>query len=123
MVILCLTWKDKGQPIRLPLLSPAESRQALRSVSTVALSSWRERAITADELKAKMESGKKLKEIVTEQGMTMEQFHEKMLELKKAEIAQKVADGKITQEQANKMLQKLDQRKGQGNNNSSNINQ
>lgn len=70
--------------------------------------------MTADELKAKMESGKKLNEIVTEQGMTMEQFHEKMLELKRSEIAQKVADGVLTQEQADKILQKLEQRLSRG---------
>ncbi|OPX90261.1 MAG: hypothetical protein A4E53_01147 [Pelotomaculum sp. PtaB.Bin104] len=70
--------------------------------------------MTADELKAKMESGQKLEEIVGEQGMTMEQFHEKMLELKRSEIAQKVADGVLTQEQADKILHKLEQRLSRG---------
>jgi len=65
--------------------------------------------MTVDELKAGMESGKTLEEIATECGMTMDQVREKMLELKKAEIEQAVADGKMTQEQADKMLQRLEQ--------------
>ncbi|OPY58361.1 MAG: hypothetical protein A4E55_00945 [Pelotomaculum sp. PtaU1.Bin035] len=71
--------------------------------------------ITADELKAEMESGKNVEQIATEHGMTMDQIHEKMLELKKTEISQAVTDGKISQEQADKMLQRLEQGpKGQG---------
>jgi len=71
--------------------------------------------ITADELKAEIESGKTIEEIVTEYGMTMDQVHEKMLELKKAEIAQAVTDGKLTQEQADQILERLEQGpKGQG---------
>ncbi|AEG59773.1 hypothetical protein Desru_1508 [Desulforamulus ruminis DSM 2154] len=36
--------------------------------------------ITADELKSAFESGKKLDQIITDQGMTMEQFRQKMPE-------------------------------------------
>ncbi|OPX83342.1 MAG: hypothetical protein A4E53_04683 [Pelotomaculum sp. PtaB.Bin104] len=70
--------------------------------------------MTVDELKAKMESGQKLEEIVAGQGMTMEQFHEKMLEQKKSKIAKKVADGVLTQEQADKILQEFGQRLSKG---------
>jgi len=64
--------------------------------------------MTTDELNAEIQSGKNIKQIVTEHGMTMEEFKEKMLELKKAEISQAVADGKITQEQADKFLQRFE---------------
>ena len=61
--------------------------------------------ITADELKAQFESGKKLEDIVTEHGMTMDQFNQKMEEQRKEQISKAVSDGKMTQEQADKMLQ------------------
>lgn len=64
--------------------------------------------ITVDELRAEMESGKTLEEIVSAYGLTMDQVHEKMLELRKTEIAQAVADGKMTQEQADQMLERLE---------------
>jgi hypothetical protein len=65
---------------------------------------------TADELKTEMEAGKKLDQIVTESGLTMEQFQEKLLAAEKEQISQDLADGKITQEQADKMLQGLGKR-------------
>jgi len=64
--------------------------------------------ITAEELKAEMESGKNMEQIATEHGLTMEQFHEKTLELRKAEISQALENGEITQEQADKMLEGLE---------------
>ncbi|MDF9407704.1 YckD family protein [Pelotomaculum isophthalicicum JI] len=71
--------------------------------------------ITTEQLKTEMQAGKKIQDIVTGQGMTMDQFYQKMLELKKAEISQAVTDGKMTQEQADKMLQRMEQSpKGQG---------
>ncbi|MDD3654991.1 MAG: hypothetical protein PHO01_12595 [Desulfotomaculaceae bacterium] len=65
--------------------------------------------MTADELKAEMDAGKKLDEIAAAQGLTMEQVWEKMKEAGKAKIQQKVADGTITQAQADEMLQRLEQ--------------
>jgi len=44
--------------------------------------------MTADEIKTEMQSGKTIEQIVTEHDMTMEQFREKMLELKKDRISQ-----------------------------------
>ena len=61
--------------------------------------------ITSDELKTELESGKKMQDILTEHGLTMEEFSQKMQEQREQQIAQDVADGKITQEQADKMLQ------------------
>jgi len=66
--------------------------------------------MTADELKAEMQSGKKIDEIAAGRGITAEQLRQKMLELKKDEISRAVADGKMTQEQADKVLQKLEKR-------------
>lgn len=61
--------------------------------------------ITSDELKAELESGKTMQDIVTEHGLTMDEVSQKMQEQREQQIAQDVADGKITQEQADKMLQ------------------
>jgi polyhydroxyalkanoate synthesis regulator phasin len=66
--------------------------------------------ITADQLKTDFESGKKIQDIVTEHGMTMDQFNQKMMELKKDAISKAVTDGKLTQEQANKFMEKMEQR-------------
>lgn len=66
--------------------------------------------ITADQLKTEFESGKKIEAIVTGHGMTMDQFRQKMMELKKDEISKAVKDGKLTQDQANKIMQKMEQR-------------
>ncbi|MDD4237366.1 MAG: DUF2680 domain-containing protein [Desulfotomaculaceae bacterium] len=66
--------------------------------------------ITSDQLKTELKSGKKLQDIVTEHDLTMEQFSQRMQEQRKEEISKGVADGKITQEQADKMLQNMEQR-------------
>ena len=65
--------------------------------------------VTTDQLKTEIQSGKKIQDIVTEHGMTMDQFNQKMLELKKDAISKAVADGKMTQDQANKILQNMEQ--------------
>lgn len=72
--------------------------------------------ITADELKAQFEAGTKIEDIVTAQGMTMDQFNQKMEELRKEEISKAVSDGKITQEQADKMSQHMGPRPNNNNN-------
>lgn len=66
--------------------------------------------ISADQLKTLLQSGKKIEDIVTEHGMTMDQFREKMQELKKEAISKAVSDGKLTQEQADKMIQRMEMR-------------
>jgi len=40
--------------------------------------------ITPEQLKAELQSGKTMEQIVSERGMTMEQFHQKLSELRKA---------------------------------------
>ncbi len=64
--------------------------------------------MTDEQLKTELQSGKKIDQIVSEHGLTMEQFKQKMIESRKEAIAKLVTDGKITQEQADRMLQKLD---------------
>jgi polyhydroxyalkanoate synthesis regulator phasin len=64
--------------------------------------------ITEDQLKSELASGKKLSDILADQGITEEQFQQKMLEIRKEALAQAVADGKLTQDQADKMLQRME---------------
>ncbi|MCL6478393.1 MAG: YckD family protein [Peptococcaceae bacterium] len=66
--------------------------------------------LTPEQLKSELQSGKKLQQIITDQGLTEEQFRQKMFELKKEAIAEKVSEGKLTQEQADKMIQRMEQR-------------
>ncbi|MFZ5631925.1 MAG: DUF2680 domain-containing protein [Bacillota bacterium] len=66
--------------------------------------------ITPDQLKAEFQSGKKLPQIITDHGLTAEQFNQKMLEMKKEALAKAVSEGKLTQEQVDKMIQKMEQR-------------
>lgn len=61
--------------------------------------------ITPEELQAELESGKSMADIVSEHGLTLEQFRQKQQELREAEILRQLNEGKITQEQADKMLQ------------------
>lgn len=63
--------------------------------------------ITVDELKAKLDAGQKPKEIAESLGITPEQIKEKMLARATAEIQARVASGKLTQEQADKILERL----------------
>lgn len=65
--------------------------------------------ITVDELKTQLQSGKNIQDLISEAGLTAEQFHEKMLELEKEAIAKDVESGKITQDQADKILERLEQ--------------
>jgi len=65
--------------------------------------------MTVDQLKTELQS-KKMNQIITEKGMTMDQFHQKMMELKKEAISSAVEEGKLTQEQADKIIQKMEQR-------------
>ena len=64
--------------------------------------------INLEQLKSELKKGKSMEQIVTDHGMTTEQFVEKMLALKKEKISQKVKDGEITQEQANKIYDRFE---------------
>lgn len=63
--------------------------------------------ITVDELKTKIDAGLKPGEIAKKLGITPEEIQAKMQARAKAEIAARVASGKITQEQADKILERL----------------
>lgn len=65
--------------------------------------------ITEDQLKSEFDSGKKLSDILAEKGLDVEQLHQKILEIKKEALAQAVTAGKLTQDQADKMLERMNQ--------------
>lgn len=66
--------------------------------------------MTQEQLKSKLQSGKRMPEIISERGMTVEQFNQKVLEAQKEALAKAVSEGKLTQEQADKMIQRMEQR-------------
>jgi len=66
--------------------------------------------ITPEQLKEELKSGKNWQQIVTDHGLTVEQFHQKMLENKKEALSKAVADGKLTQDQYDKMIKRMEQR-------------
>jgi hypothetical protein len=66
--------------------------------------------ITPEQLKSEFQSGKKLPQIITDRGLTVEQYHQKIMEIKKEDLAKAVSEGKLTQEQADKMIQRIEQR-------------
>jgi ribosomal protein S13 len=63
--------------------------------------------MSQDELKAQLEEGKKIDDIAKEQGITMDQLREKMREAKIQAIQQAVKEGKISQDEADKLIQRL----------------
>ncbi|MEW6275697.1 MAG: DUF2680 domain-containing protein [Bacillota bacterium] len=63
--------------------------------------------MSEDELKAQLKEGKRIDEIAQQQGMTAEQLQQKMNELKIQAVQQAVKDGKITQEKADEMIQRI----------------
>ena len=65
--------------------------------------------ITVDELKTELQN-KKMQDVVTAHGLTFEQFQQQMLQIKKDAISQSVTDGKLTQDQADKILQNMENR-------------
>jgi polyhydroxyalkanoate synthesis regulator phasin len=65
--------------------------------------------MTADELKAAREQGKTIEDLVTAKGMTMQQFKQQVADKVTADIKAKQADGKITADQATKLLDRVNQ--------------
>ena len=65
--------------------------------------------ISQDQIKEEMQSGKTWEQILSNHGMTMEQFHQKMLEIRKEALTKDVSDGKLTQDQADEMIQRMQQ--------------
>ncbi|MDI6907722.1 MAG: hypothetical protein QMC81_09625 [Thermoanaerobacterales bacterium] len=73
--------------------------------------------MTVDELQTELEQGKKLSEIAQEKGVTADELHKKMVEARIQAIQQAVKDGKISQDRADEMIQRLQnapQREGFG---------
>ncbi len=65
--------------------------------------------VTPEELQAAHDGGQTLWDLVQEQGLTQEQFAEKMLAARTQALEQAVADDVITQEQADWMLSRMSQ--------------
>ncbi|MGQ9531664.1 MAG: hypothetical protein ACUVTQ_02540 [Desulfotomaculales bacterium] len=63
--------------------------------------------MTTDELKAQLEQGKKISDLAQEKGLTVEQLRQKLVEARIQAIRQAVEEGKISQEKADEMIQKL----------------
>lgn len=68
--------------------------------------------ISADDLKEKMKSGKSFDDVISEAGLTKEAFMEKMKAERKENLDKLVSEGKISPEQAEKMLEMTGKRMG-----------
>lgn len=68
--------------------------------------------LTVEELEAAHEAGQRLDEIVEAQGLTMEEFHAEMQAIRIAQINQAVADGELTQEEADAMIERIESCEG-----------
>jgi len=65
--------------------------------------------ITPEQFKEELKSGKKWEQVIADHGLTVEQFHQKVLENRKEALAKAVTDGKLTQDQYDKMIKRLEQ--------------
>lgn len=63
--------------------------------------------MTADELKAELDKGKSISDIAKEKGLTEEQLRQKVVEAEIQAIQQAVKEGKIPQDKADQMIQRL----------------
>lgn len=63
--------------------------------------------MTTEELKAQLEQGKKISDIAREKGLTEEQLRQKLVEARIQAIRQAVEEGKISQDKADEMIQRL----------------
>ena len=64
--------------------------------------------MTAEELQAERLDGKSLAEIAASKDVTVDEVVDVMMAAKKAEVTQLVADGKVTQERADFMLERME---------------
>ncbi|MDP4000670.1 MAG: hypothetical protein Q8P83_00265 [bacterium] len=67
--------------------------------------------LTVEELKNRLEVGELFREIADAQGLTKEDVHAAMLESVKTRLAEKIASGEITQEDADKKLEWMENHK------------
>jgi hypothetical protein len=70
--------------------------------------------LTQEDLETALDSGKTMWQVAQEKGLTQEQFQQAMLEARQNAFEQMVADGVITQTQANWMLSHMQNLGGQG---------
>lgn len=70
--------------------------------------------MTVDELNAALQSGKTVAEIAEEKGISTEELQQAMLDAHAEVLAQAVKDGKLTQEQADQMLEYMKANPGMG---------
>lgn len=68
--------------------------------------------VSVDDLKADLAEGKTFLEIAEAQGLTSDDLHEVMTTQATARINQRVANGNLTQEQANERLANMAERQG-----------
>ena len=66
--------------------------------------------MTADELLAELKDGKSIADVANERGVDPQTIADSILASQKDSLAQAVADGKITQEQADQMLSRMEER-------------
>jgi hypothetical protein len=66
--------------------------------------------MTADELLAELKGGKSIADVANERGVDPQTIADSILASMKDNLAQAVADGKITQEQADQMLSRMEER-------------
>ncbi len=66
--------------------------------------------ITREQLKTEIEAGKDWEQILKDHGLTVEQYQQKMMEHRKTELRQKVSEGRITQKQADSIIEKMEER-------------
>ena len=64
--------------------------------------------LDVDEVKSELEAGKKMKDILEANGLDREAVHEKMKAAHKVKIQELVGEGKITQEQADEKLERME---------------
>jgi len=69
---------------------------------------------SADELSQELDSGKTMHEIAEEQGIDHDEMYAHIRESKEKRFNQLIADGKITQEQADEKLQLMQERHDNG---------
>jgi len=70
--------------------------------------------LSPEEFREQLRGGKSLAEILEEQGVDREELHEAILAGVTERIEEKVADGTLTQEQADRILERIDEMQGWG---------
>jgi hypothetical protein len=63
--------------------------------------------LTPEEIRAQLEEGKTMDDIIADQGFTEEELKDAMLAAVTEKLQEKVAEGDITQEQADRILERM----------------